>query len=319
MTNKDAYLKFVNSHDVSIYSQPWWMDAVCGAENWDVWLYQKGNDILAAMPYYMEQRGAYRYITKAPLTQTNGIIFIQDANSKIQTSAAFEEQVINAMVSWLDTAGFDVYEQQYSHTFTNWQPFFWNRFSCIPRYSYLIADTSNISKIFQSYSSNLRKNIRKGEKRTKEILELDADTFYTQHKKIYTKQGLPCPFSYSLWHRLYTACHEHACARALAVLNQDNRISSLAFFVWDKQYVYFLMGGSIPELSEDNTFSYLMHKGIELASESGKSFDFEGSMIKRVAKAMREFGGMPMPYYRIRKIYNPEIIRMEAENEINRM
>ena len=64
MTNKERYEKFCESTYVPIYSKPWWMDAVCGADNWDVWLYESGGNILAAMPYYMEQRGAYRYITK---------------------------------------------------------------------------------------------------------------------------------------------------------------------------------------------------------------------------------------------------------------
>lgn len=319
MTNKEAYQKFADAHRVCIYSQPWWLDAICGRDNWDVWLYRKGNDILAAMPYYMEQRGAYRYITKAPLTQVNGITFAHEETSKRQTRAAFEEKVVDAMAQWLDTAGFDVYEQQYAHTFTNWQPFFWNRFSCITRYTYLIEDTSDMEAVFAGYSTNLRKNIRKGEKHAKEIRELDADTFYAEHEKIYTKQGLSCPFSYELWLRLYNACRDQGCARALAVINQEERISSLAFFVWDDRYVYFLMGGAVPEFSGDNTFSYLMHRGIELASRTGKGFDFEGSMIRRVAKAMREFGGVPSPYYRIRKIFNPEIIRMEAENEIRRM
>lgn len=319
MTNKEAYQKFVDSNTISIYSQPWWMDAICGSENWDVWLYYRGENILAAMPYYMEKRGKFRYITKAPLTQTNGIIFSHAGNSKIQTRAAYEEKVIDAMVEWLKNSDFDVYEQQYPHTFNNWQPFFWNGFSCITRYSYLIKDTSDIDKIFEGYSSNLRKNIKKGQRRTKEIQTLDADLFYKEHEKIYKKQGRCCPFSYNLWLKLYTACQEHECGKALSVINHEGEISSLAYFVWDDRYVYFLMGGSIPELSEDNTFSYLMHMGIKMASEMGRAFDFEGSMIKRVAKAMREFGGVPTPYYRIRKIYNPDIIRMEAEQEIQRL
>lgn len=319
MCNKEQYKNFVNSTYVPIYSQPWWLDAICGKDNWDVWLYKKGENILAAMPYYIEQRGEYKYITKAPLTQNNGIIFKYAEESKIQKRAAFEEKVVNEMNMWLEQSEYDVYEQQYVHTFNNWQPFFWNGFKCVLRYSYLIEDTGNMEKIIDGYSSNLRKNIKKGKTRTKEIREIDAVTFFSEHEKIYKKQDLSCPFSFDLWMSLYNVCKEHECAKALAVINNEDKISSLAYFVWDEKYVYFLMGGSVPELSEDNTFSYLMHSGIELASNLEKSFDFEGSMIKRVAKAMREYGGIPTPYYRIRKIFNPNIVRMEAEQEIARM
>lgn len=316
MTNKEAYQSFVELNRVSIYNQPWWLDAICGPENWDVWLYRKGNEVLAAMPYYMEKRGAYRYITKAPLTQNNGIVFRHDPGAKLQKRASFEEKVVDAAVQWLDEQGLDVYEQQYAHTFTNWQPFFWNRFKCVLRYTYIIEDTSDMELVMQGYSAKLRNDMKKGQKNTATVEILDPDAFFREHEKIYAKQGLSCPFSYELWIRLYHACAENASATTLCIRNHQGEVSSLAYFVWDADYVYLLMGGGIPEHSQENTFSYLVHKGIELASEQGKGFDFEGSMIKRIAKAFRDYGGVPMPYYRIRKIYNPEIIRSEAEQEI---
>lgn len=319
MTNKEAYQGFIASCDVPIYSQPWWMDAVCGPDNWDVWLYRSGNEILAAMPYYMEQRGAYRYITKAPLTQNNGIIFRHDPHAKLQKKASFEEKVIDAAAAWLELQHLDVYEQQYSHTFTNWQPFFWNQFKCVLRYTYVIEDTSDLTQVQAGYSAKLRNDIKKGMQHAARIEALAPDFFYWEHEKIFAKQNLPCPFSYDLWLRLYQACTEHDSGAALGIYNENGQLSSLAFFVWDTHYVYLLMGGGIPALSSENTFSCLVHHGITLASQKQLSFDFEGSMIKRIAKAFRDFGGTPMPYYRIRKIYNPEIIRMEAENEIKRM
>ena len=315
MTNKESYLAFTQNNPVSIYCQSWWMDAICGRENWDVWLYRKGDDILAAMPYYMERRGEYRYITKAPLTQSNGIVFRHDPKAKLQKRASFEEKVIDAAVVWLAKQGLDVYEQQYSHTFTNWQPFFWNRFKCIPRYTYIIEDTSDLEAVQANYSAKLRNDIKKGMKSVASVETLDPDTFYLEHEKIYIKQNLHCPFSYELWMRLYNACIENNSGMTLCIRNHEGEISSLAFFVWDSSYVYLLMGGAIPSHSAENTFSCLVHQGIALASEKGLGFDFEGSMIKRIAKAFRDFGGVPMPYYRIRKIYNPDIIRKEAEQE----
>lgn len=319
MCNKAQYQKFVDSTYVPIYSQPWWLDAICGEDNWDVWLYKKGENILAAMPYYMEQRGEYKYITKAPLTQNNGIIFKHDSNSKLQKKASLEEKVIDSVNEWLENKKIDVYEQQYVHTFDNWQPFFWNGFKCVLRYTYIIEDTKDINEVISNFSAKLRNDIKKGIKNTKSIEELDNDVFYTEHEKIFEKQGLKCPFSKELWNKLYGVCKEHNSGKTLCIRNFEDKISSLAYFVWDEKYVYLLMGGSIPELSSENTFSYLVQKGIELANEKGIGFDFEGSMIKRIAKAFRDYGGIPIPYYRIRKIFNPDIIRMETEQEIARM
>jgi len=317
MNNKVEYNDFVKKNYIPIYSQPWWLDAICGAGNWDVWLYKKGNEVLAAMPYYFENRNGYRYITKAPLTQNNGIIFHCDMNSKRQKVASFEEKVIDSMVEWLDSMNIDVYEQQYVHTFNNWQPFFWNGFKCIIRYTYIIEDTSDLEKVKLNYSAKLRNDLKKGERNSQLIGTLEPEQFYCEHEKIFLKQDLQCPFSKELWLRLYEACVEHNSGKTVCIYNHEGKISSLAFFVWDDRYVYLLMGGGIPELSSENTFGFLVHKGIELASSMGKGFDFEGSMIKRIAKAFRDYGGIPMPYYRIRKVYNPEIIQMEADLEKN--
>lgn len=316
MTNKEAYRLFLAKEAVSVYNQPWWLDAVCGPENWDVWLYRRGEELLAAMPYYMEQRGAYRYITKAPLTQNNGILFRHDPGAKLQKRASFEEKVIEEAVAWLARQQLDVYEQQYSHHFTNWQPFFWNGFKCVLRYTYIIEEPADSAAVMAGYSAKLRNDIKKGMQNAASVEGLDPEEFYREHEKIYAKQGLPCPFSRALWMRLYQACMDNGSGTTLCVRNHAGEVSSLAFLVWDAHYVYLLMGGAIPAHSSENTFSYLVHRSIALAGEKGLGFDFEGSMIRRIAKTFRDYGGIPMPYYRIRRIYNPEIIRKEAEAEI---
>ena len=90
MTNKEKYAEFCKTTYVPIYSKPWWLDAICKPENWDVWLYESGGNILAVMPYYMEKRGNYNYITKAPLTQNNGIIFKEESR-KLAKEASLQE------------------------------------------------------------------------------------------------------------------------------------------------------------------------------------------------------------------------------------
>ena len=57
MTNKERYQQLCDAEpSICVYDQPWWMDAVCGAENWDVLLYEKKGNLLGAMPYYVKSR-----------------------------------------------------------------------------------------------------------------------------------------------------------------------------------------------------------------------------------------------------------------------
>lgn len=312
MTNKQKYERFCTQTYVQVYSKPWWMDAVCGgSENWDVWLYEKGNDVFAAMPYYKEQRGKYRYITKAPLTQTNGIIFKYPVGQSPIKRMSFEEEIINAATEFIANLNIDVYEQQYPYTFTNFVPFFWNEFSLLPRITFVV-DTSQKERIHECYSHSVRQNIKKGLRYINHFGTTDSDTFYSEQEKIYIRQGLKCPFSRELWNRLFQACVENNAGEIFTAENEQNTILSLEFVARDEKAQYSLIGGSIPEYSEMQTYTALLSHVIDVAAEKALQFDFEGSMIKRINHYMRDFGGEPKQYFRIRKVFNPEIIMKEA-------
>lgn len=319
MTNKEKYALFCGATYVPIYSKPWWMDAVCGPENWDVWLYESGGNILAAMPYYLIQRGEYRYITKAPLTQSNGIIFQEETGRKAVAQAELEEKIIHAACRFVEELHVDVYEQQFHYSFQNWQPYFWNNYTNILRYTYVIADTGDMTAVTNGFASNCRKNIRKGQRLTQVSTDISAEDFYTQHEKVFVRQGLRCPFSRELWLRLYHACVGHEAGQIFCAKDPGGNIHSLLFLVWDEKSAYHLLGGYMPEFSSSQSYSALTYHGICTAHEKGLAYDFEGSMIRQIATAFRQFGGVPKPYYRIRKVFHPDIVRREAEEYIERV
>lgn len=318
MSNKLLYEKFCKEVYIPIYSKPWWMDAVCGQDNWDVWLYTKGNNILAAMPYYKEKRGRYQYITKALLTQNNGIIFNypNDGNLKQNTKQAFEEEVIEYACRFIDSLNLDVYEQQYHYEFTYWLPFFWNKYTAMTRVTYVIENTSDIECVWNGISPKYRKNIRKGQHNSTFKTGLDEDIFFKEHEKIFKKQGLECPFTIAFWHRLAKACSEHDACRIMYAETPAGEIASILFLIWDEKSIYHLLGGSIPEFQNLETYNALTWEAIKYAGTRNLKYDFEGSVIKRISKSFREFGGEPKRYYRIRKVFNEEILLQEYEKQL---
>lgn len=314
--DKKNYCKFCEKTYVPIYSKPWWLDAVCGSENWDVWLYRSGEDILAAMPYYKERRGEYRYITKAIWTQNNGIIFCHAPEAKLVARQIFEEKVIDAACTFIESLGLDVYEQQFHYSFRNWLPFFWNGYTALTRYTYVLDDITDINATWEQMSSKARKLVRKGQRNAQILTGLNPDIFYVEHEKVFLKQDLPCPFTQERWERLYRACMEHGAAKIFYAKEKDGNVASVLFLVWDECSAYLLLGGSIPPFQNLDTYSAVIWESIKYASEKNLAYDFEGSMIKRISKAFREFGGEPKPYFRIRKVFNPEIMRAETEKII---
>ena len=57
MNNKILYDKFCEDNkDTLIFYQPWWLDTVCGPNNWDVLLYIENKEILGAFPYFFKKK-----------------------------------------------------------------------------------------------------------------------------------------------------------------------------------------------------------------------------------------------------------------------
>lgn len=314
MNNKEKYLNFIETIYVSIYSQPWWLDAICEADNWDVWIYESNGNVCAAMPYYFENRGGYKYITKALLTQNNGIIFKYPDGAGNIAKRAFEEKVINEACNFIESLGLGVYEQQYHYSFNVYLPFYWNGYSAIPRYTYVIDKHISTEEAWKKMSSNYRKKTKKGSRNGIIKYDLGEDEFFSYHEKIFTKQGLECPFSKELWKRLYRACCiEQQCGKILSSVNEQGDIQSILFLVWDQESMYQLLGGSMPEYQGLETYAALIWEGIRLSREMNLHYDFEGSMIKRISKSFREFGGDPKLYFRIRKVFKKEILEKELK------
>lgn len=317
-SNKERYAAFCETTYVPIYSKPWWMDAVCEPDNWDVWLYEQGDGVVAAMPYYLEEREHGLYITKAPLTQNNGIVFRHPEGAGSIARAKFEEKVIDAACKFISTLSLAVYEQQYHPSFENWLPFSWNGYSANPRYTYVIEDTSDLDEVWAGFSSSYRKNVKKGMRSGIVREGLDPTLFYDEHAKVFERQGLPVPIDRALWMRLHQSATSYGSCKVL-FSETDKGIASVLFLVWDERSVYHLMGGTIPGFNSLETYNALAWEGIKFAHEKGLSYDFEGSMIKRISKSFREFGGDPKLYFRIRKVFEPSVMRMEANREIERL
>ena len=241
MTNKEKYREFCQKTYIPIYSKPWWLDVVCGSDKWDVWIYQKGGQISAAMPYYIDRRDPYTYITKALLSQNNGIIFHYPLGAKAIAKLAFEERVIDEACKYIESLNVDVYEQQYSYSFTNWLPFFWNGYTAMVRYTYVLENMCDIQEVWGRISALYRSTIKKGQRNIRRIEEIDYKEFYKEHEKIFLKQGLQCPFSLEKWEELYKVCVNYRCGKILAAKTYEGKIASVIFLIWDEQSVYQLL------------------------------------------------------------------------------
>jgi hypothetical protein len=74
MTDKEKYREYCRSESsIPVFARDWWLDAVCGEDNWEVALIENNGEILASFPYYIKRKFGINAITMPKLTQNAGI------------------------------------------------------------------------------------------------------------------------------------------------------------------------------------------------------------------------------------------------------
>lgn len=190
------------------------------------------------------------------------------------------------------------------YRYDNWLPFFLNDYSEITRYTYVVDTKKTYSEIFSNYSVNVRNALRKAQKHLRVVETNDVSKFYEVYSKTFKRQNICVPISEAQFYAIYKGCKEHECARLLFAVDDNEVVHSVAMIVWDSSSVYYLLNGTDPLLKNYQGNTLLIDEGIQTAVKMKRLFDFEGSVIPGVNKAFREYGGVPMRYFRIYKVYN---------------
>lgn len=314
MSAKEKYLTLCSQEkSICVYDQPWWLDAVCGPENWDVVLYEKSGRILGAMPYYVKEKMGLRYITQPPFTQHNGAWIRYPENQMESKRLSFEKEVLNGLMEQIEALPICYYQQSFSPNLTNWLPLYWRRYSQSTSYTYRLPDIHDPERLFPFFQHNKRKNINKANKMGIQIqFDLPADVFYEHHKKCLAKQGQQISYSLSLFQRMYQAAYHHQAGRTIYATDSAGNLLCALFNLWDQQWGYDLISCIDPETRGTGAPDLLIYRMLEYLSDKVKGYDFEGSMIPGVEESFRHFGATQTPYFNIWKIYsrNPALRMM---------
>ncbi len=303
MINKQKYKDFCKlENDLPIFSQHWWLDAVCGKDNWDVVIIEKGGQIWATMPYYTTRKMMLKMVFMPKITQFMGPYIKYPKGQKYERKLSYEKEIMTELIDKLPKV--DFFYQDFSPSIQNWLPFFWNGFKQTTRYTYSIEDTSDIDNIFSDFKSNIKTDIKKAKKIVNIDTSLGIENFYNINKMTFDRQNMDIPYSLDFLRNFDKKCKENNASKIYFAIDKENNIHSAIYVVWDKQTMYYLLSGGNPQFRNSGATSLLLFEAIQDASKMGLSFDFEGSMIEPIEKVFRAFGGKLTPYYQVTKAKN---------------
>ena len=299
MTNKEKYYAFCETEKtIPIFSQAWWLNAVCG-DAWDVCLVEKRGEIYATMPYHIKKRYGFTSLCLPPLTQNLGPWLIP-STAKYSKMLGQQKDLIENLISQLPKHHY--FSQSWHYSLTNWLPIYWKGFQQTTYYTYVFDDLSNTDLIWNELQENIRTDIRKAQKLNLTVRsDLSIGAFIELNKMTFERQNIAVSYSeYLLKNLLKIAISRNQCQWFIA---QDQKEQNHAgvLIVWDENSAYYLLGGSNPDLRNSGAMSLCMWEAIKFASSVTKKFDFEGSMIESVERFFRAFGAVQKPYFHITK------------------
>jgi lipid II:glycine glycyltransferase (peptidoglycan interpeptide bridge formation enzyme) len=297
MTNKQAYYIFCKKEkEMPLFSQSWYLDAVCGDQGWDILMVTKGNEIAATMPILNKKQLGFSLSRMPLITPYLGPYFPKKFRSSKQ-----QEKLTRALIEQLPK--FDFFDQNFPPSMTNWLPFYWEGFEATVRYSFLIDLEKNVAEIFQNISSNYRNNkIAKAEKSIKIVSDRSLEEFYAVQKKTFDKQGMKVPYSFGFIKKFDVTLGKENVRKTFFAIDKKERIHSVAYLTWDEETAYFQLTGSDPNFKNSGASVFIVWHAIKYAQEvlGKKRFDFAGSVMENIAKVRQEFGAEQVPYFNLK-------------------
>jgi len=306
MDNKRKYIEFSTQQALPLHMQPWWLDAVCGAAHWEVALSFDGEQkINGALPYFLTTSHGLSSIRMPAFTDYAGI-WLQLPNApdiKQERRYDIEIRIISTLCGQLPTVVF--YDQSFYPDFENWLPFYWQGFRQTTRYTYVLDGKLAPDAVYEAFRSSLKKDLRKAERTVRAVVSDDAEAFYQIYQTSFSRQNLPTSHGLEAFLQMNAAAKAQNCRRIYLAQDAENAaLHAGLYVVWDAQTAYFLLSGADANLRSSGALFLLQWQAIQDFLAMGLGIDFCGSVLPNVENAMRAFGAVRVPHFRIYKARN---------------
>lgn len=289
-----------------IFQQPWWLEAVAPGA-WGEVTINKSGVTVARLPFVLKKKFGLTVLSVPPLTCRLGP-WLCLHEMKYSQRLADEKELMTKLIGQLPR--FDLFRQNFTPEITNWLPFYWAGFEQTTNYTYRLEDLTDLDAVWEGFRHSARSEIRKAENEVKVRTDLGVDRFLEMNVKTFARQGCQLPYTPDLVHRIDAACERNNCRRIFFAEDARGNTHAALYVVWDKRFLFTIMGGSDPTLRNSGAGSLLFWRAIQFAAKQGKAFDFEGSMIEPVERHFRNYGARQVPYFRVWKMSR----RMKALN-----
>ncbi len=268
-------------------------------------IYDDGGNLIGGFHTFCEKRFSFSIYLNTPFAPEIGPFLKVDAQKPVSVMDTWKK-ALSSMSNFFDDLPYSIISFSLNNNIIDTQPFFWKKFKVIPSYTYIINLRKSIADIWKGLSSNHRSHINKATKDGLIVKQIkDMNIVKCLILKTYAKPKQDKKVKEFYLDKILFNFSTDENSYAFGAFKKDKPISA-AFFVYDKHTSYLLASGYDYENKHHGAGMLTKWEGIKYAKKLDLNyFDFEGSMVPRIEKFNRGFGGQLKPYYSINKAKLP--------------
>lgn len=299
----------------SLFSSELWLDKFDSKKVYALGVFNKNNELIGSLILYKHKRMQLFDQFGSLFFTPNCDIYLKDETQNPSRKITFRKKVYQAILDYVKLNKINNISIVFPSSEIDMQEFIWKKFNVSPKYTYELDLNKTEDELFQSMSTERRKNINKAQENgiiaklvtnKEEVKQLIVGNFSKRNVN----------FNRLILDKILNASSDRHCLSIVAYNNEDCAIA-ISFCVFDKTKAYYLFGGYDETKKHEGGGTLAMWEAIKIMkAKKVQIFDLEGSMIKPIEKYFRGFGGKLTPYFEVRKTSKLLKIGLQIKNII---
>ncbi len=171
------------------------------------------------------------------------------------------------------------------------------KFTFQEKTNYVLSIPSSSEELWKGYSTNTKRNVKKGQKTLQAIARISTELFLDFYKKNPIEQSKKRNRQYvEMLQDLLFILEKRQKGKAIGVRDHKGDLLAACFIINSHQRLIYLTARTNEEGRKKGATHFLIHSIVEQYLNRGYSFDFEGSMIPSLARFFASFGAKKRQY-----------------------
>lgn len=302
--NKEKRKRYLEAcaqlEDLPIFFQAWWLDSICGKENWTALIqYGHNNRVDGIWPIPISNAYGFEVTRHPPLTPFLGIkIFMPKDIDKTASRQKFRQNVSEALIEQFKSLKLSFFNQHFHEENNDLQNLFWNGFKQQVFNRYIINSLKK-ENLLQSFDGDIRTNIKKANSIASCGHENTCAELYGILSESFSSSSQTIPYSKETLENLLENIIQRTPSKLIVAKVEDKTVGACLILI-DSDTAYLNCLGVKSSFRNSGISSLLIWEGMQFAKEYAERFDFSGSMIPSISNFFRGFGGEKVNYNNVK-------------------